>query len=175
MCIVFPVSTDECPSYSGHPAFKWISYSSVIFTTKENFDQQRSNNYEHHNFCSSSRSLHRFGIVVGDDRTSEDSHQYRNNYHHFNSICHQKRKLLNETLCLNADVLILLKQFLCAKLVNVTGACRRSRGFLIDEPVVLTFDEELNEPVDKTLDSVLHPQFKPSATLGYNSSYKFST
>jgi hypothetical protein len=72
-------------------------------------------------------------------------------------------------------VLILLKQFLCAKLVNVTGACRRSRGFLIDEPVVLTFDEELNEPVDKTLDSVLHPQFKPSATLGYNSSYKFST
>jgi hypothetical protein len=64
-------------------------------------------------------------------------------------------------------MLILLKQFLCAKLVNVTGACRRSRGFLIEEPVVLTFDEELNEPVDKTLDSVLHPQFKPSATLGY--------
>ncbi len=75
-------------------------------------------------------------------------------------------------LCWNADdVLILLKQFLCAKLVNVTGACRRSRGFLIDEPVVLTFDEELNEPVDKTLDSVLHPQFKPSATLGYITSF----
>nr|CAH0101948.1 unnamed protein product [Daphnia galeata] len=53
--------------------------------------------------------------------------------------------------------------FVCAKLVNVTGVCRRRRGFLIDDPVILSFDEE----IDESIDDVLHPgQFLHTRTLG---------
>jgi len=41
---------------------------------------------------------------------------------------------------------------MCAKLVNVTAACHRRRGFLIDEPIILTFDEDMEE-----LDDLLKP------------------
>lgn len=40
----------------------------------------------------------------------------------------------------------------CAKLVNVTAACRRRKGLLIDEPIILTFDEDMEE-----LDDLLKP------------------
>jgi len=40
---------------------------------------------------------------------------------------------------------------LCAKLVNVTGACRRRKGLWIDEPQVLTFDEDIDDAVDSAL------------------------
>lgn len=30
----------------------------------------------------------------------------------------------------------------CAKIVNVTGPCRRRRGYWKEDPIVLTFDEE---------------------------------
>lgn len=60
-----------------------------------------------------------------------------------------------------------LAQFVCAKLVNVTGTCRRGRGFLIDEPVILTFDDELDETIENELRHMLHPQFVPSRTLEY--------
>ena len=46
----------------------------------------------------------------------------------------------------------------CAKLVNVTGACRRRKGHLIDEPIVLTFDEDMEEIDDL---------FKPTNPLRY--------
>ena len=61
-------------------------------------------------------------------------------------------------------------QFVCAKLVNVTSACRRSsRGIFIDEPIILTFDEELEETIDEAFHRVLlHPQFVPTRTLGYD-------
>ena len=61
-------------------------------------------------------------------------------------------------------------QFVCAKLVNVTSACRRSsRGIFIDEPIILTFDEELEETIDEAFYRVLlHPQFVPTRTLGYD-------
>jgi len=36
----------------------------------------------------------------------------------------------------------------CAKLVNVTGACRRRKNLWMDEPQVLTFDDELDDAVD---------------------------
>ncbi len=55
-------------------------------------------------------------------------------------------------------------KFVCAKLVNVTGVCRRRRGFLIDDPVILSFDEEIGESID----DVLHPgQFLHTRTLGW--------
>ena len=54
-------------------------------------------------------------------------------------------------------------KFVCVKLVNVTGVCRRRRGFLIDDPVILSFDEE----IDELIDDVLHPgQFLHTRTLG---------
>lgn len=60
-------------------------------------------------------------------------------------------------------------QFVCAKLVNVTGVCRRRRGFLIDEPVVLSFDDELDDSIDDAFRHALHPgQFmQTTRTLGW--------
>ena len=59
-------------------------------------------------------------------------------------------------------------QVVCAKIVNVTGTCRRRRGFKLDEPVILTFDDELNERIDAELNQMDH-QFllNPTATLRY--------
>lgn len=39
----------------------------------------------------------------------------------------------------------------CAQTVNVTGACRRRRGFQIDEPQILTFDEDELDEIDHIL------------------------
>lgn len=39
----------------------------------------------------------------------------------------------------------------CAKLVNVTGSCRRRKGLWMDEPQVLTFDEDIDDAVDAAL------------------------
>lgn len=33
---------------------------------------------------------------------------------------------------------------LCAKLVNVTGACRLRRGLWVEEPVILSFDDDMD-------------------------------
>lgn len=61
----------------------------------------------------------------------------------------------------------ILKSVVCAKLVNVSGVCRRRRGLPIDEPVILTFDDELEDSVDQAFHHVLHPnQFLPTRTLG---------
>ena len=32
----------------------------------------------------------------------------------------------------------------CAKLVNVTGPCRRRRGIWIEEPIVISFDDDVD-------------------------------
>ncbi|KAK4010442.1 hypothetical protein OUZ56_019585 [Daphnia magna] len=62
---------------------------------------------------------------------------------------------------------IVTRNFACAKLVNVTGPCRRGRGgLLIDVPVILTFDEELEDSLDDTFNRIVHQQFVPSRTLG---------
>jgi hypothetical protein len=45
---------------------------------------------------------------------------------------------------------------LCAQLVNVTGPCRLRRGIWVDDPIVLSFDDEM-EFIDET--------FSPSRTL----------
>lgn len=67
-------------------------------------------------------------------------------------------------------------QVVCAKLVNVTGVCRRRRGLPIDEPVILTFDDELEESVDEAFHHLLHPgQFLPTRTLGYNEILKLDS
>lgn len=36
----------------------------------------------------------------------------------------------------------------CAKLINVTGACKRRRGSWVEEPIVLSFDEHSDEAAD---------------------------
>ena len=43
----------------------------------------------------------------------------------------------------------------CVKLVNVTGACLRRRGVWIEEPIVLTFDDEIEDQVDMLYTPVL--------------------
>jgi hypothetical protein len=45
---------------------------------------------------------------------------------------------------------------LCAQLVNVTGPCRLRRGLWIDDPIVLSFDDDMD-----TIDEA----FSPSQTL----------
>ena len=40
----------------------------------------------------------------------------------------------------------------CAKLVNITGACRRRRGKWIEEPIIMSFDEGMDD-----LDQLLSP------------------
>ena len=49
----------------------------------------------------------------------------------------------------------------CAKVVNVTGICRRRRGFKIDTPVVLIFDETMNIDLEQPSLS------SPTQTLRY--------
>jgi hypothetical protein len=34
---------------------------------------------------------------------------------------------------------------LCAQLVNVTGACRRRRGVWIEDPIILSFDDDMDD------------------------------
>ena len=41
---------------------------------------------------------------------------------------------------------------LCAQLVNVTGPCRLRRGMWVDDPIVLSFDEEMD-----SIDDALSP------------------
>ena len=41
---------------------------------------------------------------------------------------------------------------LCAKLVNVTGPCRLRRGMWVEEPVVMTFDDGMDD-----IDSAFSP------------------
>lgn len=43
----------------------------------------------------------------------------------------------------------------CVKLVNVTGACLRRRGVWVEEPIVLTFDDEMEDQVDMLYTPVL--------------------
>ena len=40
---------------------------------------------------------------------------------------------------------------LCARTVNVSGACRRRRGRWMEEPVVLTFDDDTTLFVDRVM------------------------
>lgn len=49
---------------------------------------------------------------------------------------------------------------LCAQLVNVTGPCRIHRGFRMEDPIVLSFDDEMD-----SIDSIL----SPSKTFRYRS------
>lgn len=39
-------------------------------------------------------------------------------------------------------------RLMCAKLVNVTGACVRRRGVWLEEPIVLTFNDDMDDVVD---------------------------
>lgn len=48
---------------------------------------------------------------------------------------------------------------LCAQLVNVTGPCRLRKGLWVDEPIVLSFDDEMDS-IDDTL-------LSPSQTSKY--------
>ena len=43
----------------------------------------------------------------------------------------------------------------CAKLINVTGPCVRRRGSWVEEPIVLTFHEELDAQMDILYSPVL--------------------
>ncbi|EFX67159.1 hypothetical protein DAPPUDRAFT_115635 [Daphnia pulex] len=55
---------------------------------------------------------------------------------------------------------------ICAKLVNVTAACRRRRNFEFERPEILTFDEDIDEAVDLAFrNSFYHKQFAPTKTL----------
>ncbi|XP_046655808.1 uncharacterized protein LOC124349358 [Daphnia pulicaria] len=55
---------------------------------------------------------------------------------------------------------------ICAKLVNVTAACRRRRNFEFDRPEILTFDDDIDETVDLAFrNSFYHKQFAPTKTL----------
>ena len=49
---------------------------------------------------------------------------------------------------------------LCAKLVNVTGACRRRRGAWLQSPIVMTFDDDLD-------DEMIDDAFSPTKTFRY--------
>ncbi|EFX76444.1 hypothetical protein DAPPUDRAFT_107009 [Daphnia pulex] len=78
----------------------------------------------------------------------------------------QRTTTLTSTSTLKSTVTVTSK-FVCAKLVNVTGLCRRRRGLLIDEPVILSFDDQLDEFIDDAFTRVLHPgQFVATRTLG---------
>ncbi|XP_057378566.1 uncharacterized protein LOC130700535 [Daphnia carinata] len=48
----------------------------------------------------------------------------------------------------------------CAKLVNVTGPCRRRRGLWAEEPIVLSFDEE----TEKLTEILFTPPYKLEPT-----------
>ncbi|KAK4012461.1 hypothetical protein OUZ56_024700 [Daphnia magna] len=48
----------------------------------------------------------------------------------------------------------------CAKLVNVTGPCRRRRGLWLEEPIVLSFDEE----TEKLTEILFTPPYRMETT-----------
>ena len=57
-------------------------------------------------------------------------------------------------------------QEVCAKLVNVTGTCRRRRDLKFEKPEILTFDEDVEESVDAAFNNInQQQQFVPTKTL----------
>lgn len=55
-------------------------------------------------------------------------------------------------------------QYICAKLVNITGACQLRRGRLVEEPEILTFDEDVEAYVDKVYAN--YQQFLAASVVG---------
>ncbi|EFX82073.1 hypothetical protein DAPPUDRAFT_101458 [Daphnia pulex] len=51
---------------------------------------------------------------------------------------------------------------LCAKLVNVTGACRIRRGLWVDDPIVLSFDDDMDS-IDEALSPSRTLSIEPTA------------
>ena len=63
-----------------------------------------------------------------------------------------REELLEERQFITTSIISVTTQStstaVCVKLVNVTGACLRRRGAWVEEPIVLTFDDELEDQVD---------------------------
>ena len=56
---------------------------------------------------------------------------------------------------------------LCAKLVNVTGPCRRRRGSWIEDPIIMTFDDADMDALDAA--------FSPTSIFRYGKQKFLST
>ena len=55
---------------------------------------------------------------------------------------------------------------LCAKLVNVTGACERRRGLWKEEPIVISFDEDADEAAKILFTSIPPSPLATATTAG---------
>ena len=69
-----------------------------------------------------------------------------------NTITFFETRYVTEMTTMSTDVT-------CAKVVNVTGICRRRRGFKLDTPLVLMFDETMD------IDLLEQPLFAPTQTI----------
>ena len=88
-----------------------------------------------------------------------------NLYHHKNKTDHKKKKKKKNNLFVTYTTTTSTSTSfvssttevtgICAKLVNVTGACRRRRGQWVDEPIVMSFDDNMD---------MLDSAFSPSKT-----------
>jgi len=88
-----------------------------------------------------------------------------NLYHHKNKTDHKKKKKKKNNLFVTYTTTTSMSTSfvssttevtgICAKLVNVTGACRRRRGQWVDEPIVMSFDDNMD---------MLDSAFSPSKT-----------
>ena len=69
----------------------------------------------------------------------------------------QSQRVVTRTMTVtetSTEVRMSTTRMLCAKMVNATGFCRRRRGKWLVEPLVLTFDEDM-DVVDRLLDPTL--------------------
>ena len=67
-------------------------------------------------------------------------------------------RFVTQTSMTSADVT-------CAKVVNVTGICRRRRGFKLDTPIVLIFDETMDIDLEQPLSPTQTLRYCPSTTI----------
>lgn len=62
---------------------------------------------------------------------------------------------LHKTYTTTKTRVFIIHQAPCAKLVNITGECKIRRGRWVEDPVVLTFDDETERMVDVLFTPVL--------------------
>lgn len=95
---------------------------------------------------------------IADEADADKDERWGWNKHPLHSLFKKKKKYPFLTFVTSTEsttttiVLTSSTVGLCAKLVNVTGPCRLRRGMWVDEPVVLTFDEDLD-----SIDALLSP------------------
>lgn len=108
-------------------------------------------------------SLEETTEVAGTDPGTDERfhhHHHHHNHHPLHLFMKKKRPFVSFSTKTETSTLTSITSLstigLCAKLVNVTGSCRHRRGLWVEDPIVMSFDDDM-DAIDEAL--------LPTATL----------